>query len=137
MKVNALLVLILLCSLNCFAGPVDPIGGGGGLHKDKQLFFLQLLGEGGHGGGPRYSISLNNGGVGGGPRLSVEQIKKIDNIEVDHEIRFPKTFKEKCLLLTDPKIQTIQFRNGEMLIISDLFGDGGVMGGGGSSKNKI
>lgn len=126
MKVISLLVLILLCSLNCFAGPG---GTGGGLFKDEQLFFLQLLGEGGHGGGPRYSISLSNGGIGGGPRLSIEQVNEIDNIEVDNEIRFPKTFKEKCLLLASPKIQTIQFNNGEIITISRTLGEGGSSGG--------
>lgn len=86
----------------------------------------------GSGGGPRGRLLSNNGGVGGGPRLSIEQVNEIDNIEVHNEIRFPKTFKEKCLLLADPEIQTIQFRNGEILTTSELFGDGGVVGGGGT-----
>ena len=95
------------------------------------LVFPRLLvaGEGSSGGGPRGRMLSNNGGVGGGPRLSVEQIKKIDNIEVDHEIRFPKTFKEKYLLLTDPKIQTIQLNNGEIVAGSHFFGEGGSSGG--------
>ena len=132
MKVIRLLVLILLCSQNCFAGPG---GTGGGLFKDEQLLFLKMLGEGGHGGGPRYSISLSNGGIGGGPRLSIEQVNEIDNIEVDNEIRFPETFKEKFLLLVDPKIQTIQLNNGEIIYVSKELGPGTI--GGGSLKNKI
>ncbi len=88
-----------------------------------------IAGEGSGGGGSKGRLLSSNGGIGGGPRLTIEQVNKIDNVEVDNEIRFPKTFKEKCLLLADPKIQTIQFDNGEIITISRILGEGGSSGG--------
>lgn len=65
------------------------------------------------------------GGTGGGPitpslpqqtlKLAPTDYDRIDNIEIDNEVKFPETLNEKIEMLKNSKIQSIQFIDGEIV----------------------
>ena len=111
MKKLKLVLISFLITCNIMAGGVGGSSGGGTVDPIKPHMILNLD-----------DLRFSDGQFR-------EIIKKIDNIEIDNEIRFPNSDLEKFKLLKKPSVQSIQLKDGDIIKINEMVNLKGGVGG--------